>query len=110
MSMYKGLTYGPVLITKGLHKGKIGYFDDTDTDNKLIIYPNMPTHCNDYYKVNISEATSVLIVHTGAEISLKSVPHGAGVPLWVSSAWIPSFGALYKGLVLFATLVGGCGC
>ena len=46
--MYKGLTYGPVLITKGLHKGKIGYFDDTDTDNKLIIYPNMPTHCNDY--------------------------------------------------------------
>ena len=37
MSMYKGLTYGPVLITKGLHKGKIGYFDDTDTDNKLII-------------------------------------------------------------------------
>ena len=39
--MYKGLTYGPVLITKGLHKGKIGYFDDTDTDNKLIIYPNM---------------------------------------------------------------------
>ena len=60
MSMYKGLTYGPVLITKGLHKGKIGYFDDTDTDNKLIIYPNMPTHCNDYYKVNISEATSVI--------------------------------------------------
>lgn len=67
MSMYKGLTYGPVLITKGLHKGKIGYFDDTDTDNKLIIYPNMPTHCNDYYKVNISEATSVIPTKSLAE-------------------------------------------
>ena len=65
--MYKGLTYGPVLITKGLHKGKIGYFDDTDTDNKLIIYPNMPTHCNDYYKVNISEATSVIPTKSLAE-------------------------------------------
>lgn len=52
----------------------------------------------------------VLAIHTGAGISLKSALHGADALLWVSSAWIPSFGALYKGLVLFATLVNGCGC
>ena len=27
--MRDDLNYGPILITKGQHKGKIGYFDDT---------------------------------------------------------------------------------
>lgn len=39
--MKRNLSYGPVLITKGSHKGKIGYYDD-DEDGKLIIYPNIP--------------------------------------------------------------------
>ena len=28
------LIYGPVLITKGSHKGKVGYYDDED-DNLI---------------------------------------------------------------------------
>ena len=36
--MRDDLNYGPILITKGQHKGKIGYFDDTDIDGKLIVY------------------------------------------------------------------------
>ena len=34
--MKNGLNYGPVLITKGPHKAKIGYFDDTDIDGKPV--------------------------------------------------------------------------
>lgn len=52
------LIYGPVLITKGSHKGKVGYYDDED-DN-LIIYPDMPIHCTDCYTVNRTAATSVI--------------------------------------------------
>ena len=58
--MRDDLNYGPILITKGPHKGKIGYFDDTDIDGKLIVYPNIPIHCTDYYKVSKSAATSVI--------------------------------------------------
>ena len=65
--MKRELNYGPVLITKGPHRGKIGYFDDTDMDGKLIIYPNMPILCADYYKVNKSEATSVIPTNCLAE-------------------------------------------
>ena len=39
--MERNLNYGPALITKGSRKGRIGYYDDTDTDGKLIIYPKM---------------------------------------------------------------------
>lgn len=49
--MKKELSYGPVLITKGPYRGQIGYFDDTDTDGKLIVCPNTPIHCIGYYKV-----------------------------------------------------------
>lgn len=31
------LEYGTVLVTKGKHQGKIGYYDD-DTDNRAIVY------------------------------------------------------------------------
>lgn len=58
--MENDLYYGPVLITKGPHKGEIGYYDDTDIDGKLIVYPDMPIHCTDYYKVSKSVATSVI--------------------------------------------------
>ena len=50
--MKKELSYGPVLITKGPYRGQIGYFDDTDTDGKLIVCPNTPIHCIGYYKVS----------------------------------------------------------
>ena len=56
--MKKELSYGPVLITKGPYRGQIGYFDDTDTDGKLIVCPNTPIHCIGYYKVSKSAATS----------------------------------------------------
>lgn len=65
--MEKDLDYGPVLITDGSHKGKIGYFDDTDTDEKLIVYANIPTYCNYYYKVSRSAATSVIPTECLAE-------------------------------------------
>lgn len=58
--MERDLNYGPVLITQGPYRGKIGYYDDTDMDNKLIIYPNIPIHCTTYYKVRASAATSVI--------------------------------------------------
>ena len=58
--MEKNLSYGPILITRGPHKGKIGYFDDTDENGRLIVYPNMPMRCTDYYKVSKSAATSVI--------------------------------------------------
>lgn len=58
--MRDDLNYGPILITKGQHKGEIGYFDDTDIDGKLIVYPDIPIHCTDYYKVSKSAATSVI--------------------------------------------------
>ena len=48
--MKRNLSYGPVLITKGSHKGKIGYYDD-DEDDKLIIYPNIPIYCTNYTRV-----------------------------------------------------------
>ncbi len=54
------LIYGPVLITKGSHKGKVGYYDDEDEDDNLIIYPDMPIHCTDCYTVNRTAATSVI--------------------------------------------------
>ena len=58
--MERNLNYGPVLITKGPHRGKIGYYDDDDMGNKLIIYPNIPIYCTSYYKVRHSAATSVI--------------------------------------------------
>lgn len=54
------LEYGPVLITKGTLKGKIGYFDDYDIDGQLIVYPGIPMQCTSYYKVRKSSATSVI--------------------------------------------------
>ena len=54
--MEKITNYGPILIRKGPYKGKIGYYDDTDMDGKLIIYPNVPTYCSGYYKVSQSAA------------------------------------------------------
>lgn len=56
----KKLMYGPVLITKGPHKGKVGYYDDEYEDDKLIIYPDLPTHCTDWYTVSRTAATSVI--------------------------------------------------
>ena len=58
--MEKITNYGPILIRKGPYKGKIGYYDDTDMDGKLIIYPNVPIYCSAYYKVSQSVATSVI--------------------------------------------------
>ena len=58
--MEKITNYGPILIRKGPYKGRIGYYDDTDMDGKLIIYPNVPIYCSDYYKVSQSAATSVI--------------------------------------------------
>lgn len=58
--MGDSLNYGPVLITRGPHKGKIGYFDDIDLDGNLIIYPDIPIHCTDYYLVCQSAATSTI--------------------------------------------------
>ncbi|MCQ4023218.1 MULTISPECIES: hypothetical protein [unclassified Ruminococcus] len=58
--MKDDLNYGPILITKGPYKGKIGYFDDADLDGKLIVYPNISIHCTAYYKVSKSDATSVI--------------------------------------------------
>ena len=58
--MEKITNYGPILIRKGPYKGRIGYYDDTDMDDKLIVYPNVPTYCSGYYKVSQSAATSVI--------------------------------------------------
>lgn len=58
--MKANLCRGPVLITKGPYKGRIGYYDDVDFDEKLIIYPNLPFLCSDYFKVRKSAATSVI--------------------------------------------------
>ena len=71
--MERNLSYGPVLITKGSHKGKIGYYDD-DADDKLIIYPNIPIYCTDYYKVGKSAATSVIPMKSLAE-RLAKIDH-----------------------------------
>lgn len=49
--MKANLCRGPVLITKGPYKGRIGYYDDVDFDEKLIIYPNLPFLCSDYLKL-----------------------------------------------------------
>ena len=72
--MERNLNYGPVLITKGLHKGKIGYYDDTDADGKLIIYPNIPIYCTGYYKVGKTAATSVIPTKRLAE-RLDEIDH-----------------------------------
>ena len=58
--MEKITNYGPILIRRGPYKGRIGYYDDTDMDDKLIVYPNVPTYCSGYYKVSQSAATSVI--------------------------------------------------
>lgn len=48
------LDYGPVLITKGPYKEHIGYYDDTDLNADLIVYPNTPIYCRSYYVVKPS--------------------------------------------------------
>lgn len=58
-SMKDYIDYGPVLITKGPHKGQIGYYDD-DEDNQLIIYPNVPSYCTVFYKVRSTAVTSTI--------------------------------------------------
>ena len=72
--MEKITKHGPVLIRKGPYKGKIGYYDDTDMDGKLIIYPNVPIYCSDYYKVSQSAATSVIPTACLAE-RLSDIDH-----------------------------------
>lgn len=72
--MEKITKYGPILIRKGTYKGKIGYYDDTDMDGKLIIYPNVPIYCSDYYKVSQSAATSVIPTACLAE-RLSDIDH-----------------------------------
>lgn len=56
------LQYGPILVTKGPNKGRIGIYDDEDVSNPnyLIIYPNVPTFCKNYYTVKQSAVTSVI--------------------------------------------------
>ena len=56
----KKIIHGPVLIIKGCHKGKVGYYDDEDEDDNLIIYPDMPIHCTAWYTVSRTAATSVI--------------------------------------------------
>lgn len=68
------MNYGPVLIRKGPHKGKIGYYDDADIDGKLIVYPNVPIYCNNYYKVSQSAATPVIPTKCLAE-RLSEIDH-----------------------------------
>ena len=72
--MEKITNYGPILIRKGPYKGRIGYYDDTDMDGKLIIYPNVPIYCSDYYKVSQSAATSVIPTACLAE-RLSDIDH-----------------------------------
>lgn len=72
--MEKITKHGPILIRKGPYKGKIGYYDDTDMDGKLIIYPNVPIYCSDYYKVSQSAATSVIPTACLAE-RLSDIDH-----------------------------------
>lgn len=39
MVKHKKISYGPVLVVDGRHKGRIGYYDDNrDTDNACIVY------------------------------------------------------------------------
>lgn len=40
--------FGPVYINSGLHKGRIGYFDDTDEDKAVILFGNIFL-ASDYY-------------------------------------------------------------
>lgn len=72
--MEKITNYGPILIRRGPYKGRIGYYDDTDMDGKLIIYPNVPIYCSDYYKVSQSAATSVIPTACLAE-RLSNIDH-----------------------------------
>lgn len=44
--------YGPVIVTKGKHKGRIGYFDDeSDLANKGIVYWGNIYLCRDHYEI-----------------------------------------------------------
>ncbi|MBQ7624981.1 MAG: toll/interleukin-1 receptor domain-containing protein [Clostridia bacterium] len=56
------LEYGPVLVTKGEHKGQIGFYDDDlgVSFDKLMIFPRTPTFCDRYYVVKRTSATSVI--------------------------------------------------
>lgn len=65
--MGDNLNFGPVLITKGSHKGKIGYFDDTDLNGNIIIYPDVPIYCTDSYRIKKSAATSIIPTERLAE-------------------------------------------
>jgi hypothetical protein len=48
----KQLKYGPVLILKGPHKGRIGYYDDDDV--KAIVYFGSMFFARDWYEISHS--------------------------------------------------------
>jgi hypothetical protein len=46
------LNYGAVLVTKGKYKGKIGYYDDDQSDTKGIVYFGEP-FVSDYVLIKL---------------------------------------------------------
>ncbi len=34
--------YGPVEVVRGRLQGRIGYYDDDDTDERAVVYPGTP--------------------------------------------------------------------
>jgi len=81
------LWYGPVIVTRGQHKGRIGYYDDDDIGNKAIVYWGDMLLCHhytfirrDYLSNNIS--TRQLIERAQAlrhEIAMLSWSSGADI-------------------------------
>jgi len=50
MSSGDHLKYGPVIVLKGHHKGRIGYYDD-DEDTKAIVYFGSMFLCSGFYDI-----------------------------------------------------------
>lgn len=55
------LNYGAVLVIKGKHKNKIGYYDDDYSDTKGIVYFGEP-FVSDYALINLEYLQNIIYV------------------------------------------------
>ena len=52
--------YGNVLVTRGVHKGRVGFYDDDDENNKAIIYFGDIYLSNKYYTIPHSHLSKTI--------------------------------------------------
>ncbi|MBR4335120.1 MAG: toll/interleukin-1 receptor domain-containing protein [Clostridia bacterium] len=57
--MKNELEYGPVLVTKGKYKGRIGVYDDDEGD-RIVVFSGNPSLCLHYYMVKRASVSSVI--------------------------------------------------